>query len=361
MSSRFKLDPFVIALALTVIAAAIWPTPGVSGGVLHADMAASYGVAFIFVLYGLSLAPEHLWKSAGRWRVHLVVQCSTFIVFPVVVLAAHPLLVRIMPPDMVTGFFFLAALPSTVSSSVAMTSLARGNVPVAIFNASISSLIGVFVTPLLMAWYMHATGTQLDLEGVIIKLVLLVMLPVGIGQLLRPLAAEFLNRHKKVVRWADRAVILMIVYNSFCDSIAGGVWSRHDVTIILEMLAGVIVLFFVVYALVAVICRLVGFSDMDRVAVLFCGSKKSLATGLPMARVMFGSQAELSLIIAPVMLFHFAQLVIVSFIAGHMAMRADKADAEARAREAGKLETSTQPAAKEVPARLAEEARGSKM
>ncbi|GGF69626.1 transporter [Azorhizobium oxalatiphilum] len=347
MSSRFKLDPFVIALALTVVAAVIWPYPGVSGGVLHADKAASYGVAFIFVLYGLSLAPEHLWKSAGRWRVHLVVQFSTFALFPVVVLAAHPLLVRVMPPEMVAGFFFLAALPSTVSSSVAMTSLARGNVPVAIFNASISSLIGVFVTPLLMAWYMHATGTQMDLQGVIIKLVLLVMLPVGIGQLLRPLLAQFMNRHKKAARLADRAVILMIVYNSFCDSVVGGVWSKHDPRLIAEMLAGVVILFFVVYGLVAVICRLVGFNRMDRVAVLFCSSKKSLATGLPMARVIFGSQAELSLIIAPVMLFHFIQLVIVSFIAGHMAAQVDHE--EAKAARSG-----------EAP-RLAEQGRGSKM
>ncbi|WP_084539784.1 bile acid:sodium symporter family protein [Azorhizobium doebereinerae] len=351
MSSRFKLDPFVIALALTVLAAIAWPTPGVTDGPLHADKAASYGVAFIFVLYGLSLAPEHLWKSAGRWRVHLVVQASTFVLFPVVVLAAHPLLVRIMPQEMVTGFFFLAALPSTVSSSVAMTSLARGNVPVAIFNASISSLIGVFVTPLLMAWYMHATGSQMDLKDVIIKLVLLVMLPVGIGQMLRPVAAEFVARHKTMARIADRAVILAIVYNSFCDSVAGGVWSKHDPRLIVEMLVGVVVLFFVVYGLVAVICRLVGFNPSDRIAVLFCGSKKSLATGLPMARVIFGSQAELSLIIAPVMLFHFIQLVIVSFIASHNAARLDRAEAAAR---------DAAPAPGE-PARLAEQGRGAKM
>lgn len=347
MLSRFKLDPFVIALALTVLLAIAWPAPGVTDGPLHADKAASYGVAFIFVLYGLSLAPEHLWKSAGRWRVHLVVQSSTFILFPVVVLAAHPLLVRVMPQEMVTGFFFLAALPSTVSSSVAMTSLARGNVPVAIFNASISSLIGVFVTPLLMAWYMHATGGQLALQDVIIKLVLLVMLPVGLGQLLRPLLASFVARHKTVARIADRAVILAIVYNSFCDSVAGGVWSRHDPRLIGEMLLAVIVLFCVVYGLVGLICRLVGFSAMDRIAVLFCASKKSLATGLPMARVIFGSQAELSLIIAPIMLFHFVQLVIVSFIAGHNAARLDAEAARPKA-----------PPAAEAP-RMVEESSGS--
>ncbi|BAF88938.1 putative Na+-dependent transporter [Azorhizobium caulinodans ORS 571] len=333
--SRFKLDPFVIALALTVLAALVWPVPGVTDGPLHADKAASYGVAFIFILYGLSLAPDQLWKSVGRWRVHLVVQCATFVLFPVVVLAAHPLLLRVMPPEMVTGFFFLAALPSTVSSSVAMTSLARGNVPVAIFNASISSLIGVFITPLLMAWYMHATGGQLDLEGVIIKLVLLVMLPVGIGQMLRPVAASFIARHKRAARIADRAVILMIVYNSFCDSVAGGVWSRHDTSLIIEMVVGVVALFFVVYGLLSVICRIIGFNYGDRIAVLFCGSKKSLATGLPMASVIFGAQAELSLIIAPVMLFHFIQLVLVSFIASHNVGRLERAEAQARAQAAG--------------------------
>ncbi|MFG1298959.1 bile acid:sodium symporter family protein [Xanthobacter sp. V3C-3] len=330
MLSRLKLDPFVVALALTVLLALAWPTPGVTGGILHADKAASWGVAVIFFLYGVSLAPRRLLESAARWELHLVVQLSTFLLFPAVVMAVLVLIGDRLPEALATGFFFLAALPSTVSSSVAMTSLARGNVPVAIFNASISSLIGVFATPMLIAWYLHSVGTGMALGPVILKLVLLVILPMAIGQAARPLLARLVERHKAVVRVADRAVILAIVYNSFCDSVVAGVWRGHSPALLLEIVAGVLVLFAVVYALVQVACRLLGFAQADVVAVVFCASKKSLATGLPMAQVMFNGSPDLSLIITPIMLYHFMQLVIVGIIAGRSASRAEALMAEER-------------------------------
>jgi len=323
MSLRLKLDPFIPALMAVVGLAVVWPDPGVSGGPLRADLLATYGIAVIFFLYGLTLAPEHLLQSAGHWRVHLVVQLSTFVLFPALVLLSLPLLEGVFPPEVLLGLFFLAALPSTVSSSVAMTSLARGNVPVAIFNASISSLIGVFVTPLLMAWYLHATGSSLPLRDVILKLLVMVVLPLVVGQVVRPLVRELVARHKVVVRVADRAVILMIVYNSFCDSVAEGVWRGHDVLLLGEMAAYVVALFFVVYVIVGLVCRLMGLVVADRIAAQFCASKKSLATGLPMAGVIFGTTAQLSFLIAPLMMFHFLQLVIVSFLAAAFAARPD--------------------------------------
>lgn len=330
MLSRLKLDPFVVALAVTVLFALAWPTPGVTGGILHADKAASWGVAVIFFLYGVSLAPRRLLEGAARFELHLVVQISTFLVFPAVVLAVLALIGDRLPEALATGFFFLAALPSTVSSSVAMTSLARGNVPVAIFNASISSLIGVVATPMLMAWYLHTVGAGLALGPVILKLMMLVVLPMVVGQAARPLLARWVDRHKALVRVADRTVILAIVYNSFCDSVAAGVWRGHSPVLLLEMVAGVLVLFAVVYVLVQLACRLLGFARADMVAVVFCASKKSLATGLPMAQVMFNGAPDLSLIITPIMLYHFLQLVIVGVIAGRSASQADALAAEER-------------------------------
>ncbi|MFS8038448.1 bile acid:sodium symporter family protein [Xanthobacter sp. AM11] len=323
MLSRLKLDPFLVALAAAVILALAWPAPGVSGGPLHADKAASWGVAVIFFLYGVSLSARRLLESATRWKLHLVVQLATFALFPAVVALVMPLLGRVLPEALCIGFFFLAALPSTVSSSVAMTSLARGNVPVAIFNASISSIIGVFVTPLLMAWYLHAAGDGLDLQGVILKLVLMVILPLAVGQLLRPLLLRLVERHRSLVRAADRTVILAIVYNSFCDSVAAGVWKGQSPLLLVEIVACVLLLFAAVYVIVQLACRLLGFAEADTTAVVFCASKKSLATGLPMAHVMFGAAPELSLIITPIMIYHFLQLVIVGVIAGRSAARAD--------------------------------------
>ncbi|WP_234054273.1 MULTISPECIES: bile acid:sodium symporter, partial [unclassified Xanthobacter] len=204
-------------------------------------------IGVIFFLYGVSLATRRLLESATRWQLHLVVQLATFALFPLVVVLAMPLINRLMPEEVGIGFFFLAALPSTVSSSVAMTSLAKGNVPVAIFNASISSLIGVFVTPLLMAWYLHATGGSMALGDVIVKLIMIVILPLVVGQLVRPLLLSFVEKHKLIVKIADRAVILAIVYNAFCDSVAEGVWSGHSALLLIGMVAGVGLLFAVVY------------------------------------------------------------------------------------------------------------------
>ncbi len=327
MFPRFKIDPFLAALAVVVILALVWPDPGVTGGPLHADSAASWGIAVVFFLYGAALSTRKLLESATRWELHIVVQLATFVLFPLVVVLSMPLLSRMFPESVLIGFFFLAALPSTVSSSVAMTSMARGNVPVAIFNASISSLIGVFVTPLLMAWYLNATGEGMDIRDVIIKLTIIVILPLVVGQLARPLILGLIERHRAIVKMADRLVILAIVYNAFCDSVAAGLWSKQSPTLLVEIAVVSVVLFALVYALMLLVCRIGRFDHADTVAVTFCGSKKSLATGLPMATVMFSAMPQISLIITPIMIYHFLQLLIVGYLAGRHASRAQMLEA----------------------------------
>ncbi|MGQ3672849.1 bile acid:sodium symporter family protein [Xanthobacter sp. TB0136] len=327
MLSRFRIDPFLASLAVVVVVALLWPGPGVTGGPLHADKAASWGIAVVFFLYGVSLSARKLLESATRWELHLIVQLSTFVLFPLVVVLAMPVLSKMFPEAVLIGFFFLAALPSTVSSSVAMTSLARGNVPVAIFNASISSLIGVFVTPLLMAWYLKATGDGMDIRDVIMKLVIIVILPLVVGQLLRPLVLSFVERNRAVVKVADRLVILAIVYNAFCDSVAAGIWSEQSPMLLVEVSLVSVVLFALVYVLVLLVCRLGRFDHADTISVAFCASKKSLATGLPMATVMFSSVPQISLIITPIMIYHFLQLVIVGYLAGRHATRQEMIEA----------------------------------
>jgi sodium/bile acid cotransporter 7 len=313
------LDGFLCALIAAVVLAVIWPTPGVSGGFLHADWVSSYGIAVVFLLYGLTLSPEKMWAGMVHWRLHLAAQSGTFILFPAVILALTPLFGPHVPASTWTGFFYLAALPSTVSSSVAMTSLARGNVPAAIFNASLSSIIGVFVTPLLMAWYIHAGGGSMPLGHVLQKIMLLVLLPIVIGQLLHRPLLGWTARHGKRIKLADRAVIIAIVYNSFCDSIAGGVWSARDIPLLVGIAVGVIALFFLIYLLMQIPCAMLGFDREDRIACLFCASKKSLATGVPLARIIFGASPALGQIIVPLILYHFFQLVIVSVIAARFA------------------------------------------
>lgn len=269
-----KIDRFVLALASAVILAIIWPEPGRTHGFLQWQWITTYGICGVFFLYGLSLKPERMREGLMCWKAHIVIVLTTFGLFPLVVLLALSIAPALLPEAAKIGFFYVAALPSTVSSSVAMVSLARGNVPVAIFNATLSSLLGVFITPALMAWYLKTTGTPIPLLPTIIKIVLLVLLPIVVGQISRRWLSGWAKRNGGFLKQADRAIILAIVYGAFCDSVAEGVWSKHDAMVVVEIAVGAILLFTVIYSLMLFITKLLRFNTKDRIAVLFCGSKK---------------------------------------------------------------------------------------
>ncbi len=316
-------DRFLGALVAAIIAAVIAPSLGTTGGLLHADIVAQYGVGLVFFLYGLTLDTARMRAGLGHYRLHIIVQATTFLLFPLLVLALHAIIRPVLTEEAWTGFFFVAALPSTVSSSVAMVSLARGNVPAAIFNATLSSLIGVLVTPALMAWYLSRSSMPLDLSSVIVKILGLVLLPIVMGYVARHWLAGWAARRKPFIQLADRGIVVCIVYNSFCDSIHKGVWSAQNADLVIGIIIGAIALFALVYGLVTLLCNALGFSVEDRIACTFCASKKSLATGAPMGAMMFGGQAAFGILIAPIILYHFCQLVISSVIASRFARSAD--------------------------------------
>lgn len=326
-----KIDGFVIALALAVGLAVLWPAPGRTHGMLHFDWITTYGVCGVFFLYGLTLAPERMRQGLWRWKTHLAIQLTTFGVFPLVVLGLEALLPGLLPPSADIGFFYVAALPSTVSSAVAMVSLARGDVPVAVFNATLSSLLGVFLTPLLMAWYLQSSGAPVPLLPTILKVVLLVLLPIVLGQFARHWLAAWAARQGRWIKLVDRAIILAIVYGSFCDSVAGGVWTSQDPSIVVIIAAAAILLFVLVYVITTLLAAAMRLGPGDRTSLQFCGSKKSLATGVPLAPVIFAGRPDLGLIILPIMLFHFFQLLIVSFLAARKARQAELVAAAAAA------------------------------
>ncbi|CAA7625143.1 bile acid:sodium symporter family protein [Magnetospirillum sp. SS-4] len=313
--SRVGLDAFLIGLAAMV--ALSWAAPGLgrSGGVLRMDLVAGYGVALVFLLYGLTLPPERLRAGMMNWRLHLLVQGSTFVLFPALMWAVALVLAGRADPNLLLGFFFLAALPSTISSSVAMTAIAGGNVAAAIFNATLSSLIGVALTPLLVNAYLAAGGASLDLGRVLTKIALLVLLPIIVGQALRPWLKGWVERNSRWLKSLDRLVILLVVLNSFSDSVAEGVWAGHGGSTLVLVVLGAATLFFAVLWLLWLVCRRLGFSRADAIAGMFCGTKKSLATGIPMAKIMFGASPALGLIIAPTILYHLIQLIAAGVIA----------------------------------------------
>ena len=301
--------------------AVLFPNPGAHGGWLHAELLNKFGVALIFFLHGVGLSFSALKGGMLRWPLHLVIQGSTFLLFPLIGLGAVWLAGDHVVPDLRLGFFYLCALPSTISSSVAMTAAARGNVASAVFNATLSGLIGVFLTPLWIAVVLKAGDQALPVGAVILDLLRWLVLPLVIGQLCRPWLGAWVHQHKKFVQITDRSIILILVYSAFCDSMKWGVWSGHGPSTVLATLCASLILFFLVMSLVGFVCDALKFPVEDRIAAIFCGSKKTLASGIPMAQLIFAHNANISLILLPIMIYHLMQLIICGWLAGRWAQR----------------------------------------
>lgn len=318
-----SFDWFLAGLAGVIALAWVFPEAGARGGWMHPQILTKAGVALIFFLHGANLSFASLKAGTLRWPLHLVVQICTFGFFPLLGLAGLWVAGNRLAPDLSLGLFFLCALPSTVSSSVAMTAIARGNVAGAVFNATLSSLVGIFITPFWVAFVLKAQGEVLPLTGVITDLLLWLVLPLALGQLSRPWLAAFVHRHKKMIHVVDRGVILLIVYTSFCDSVVSGVWSGKGWDVLVLTVTVSAALFFVVLFAVNAVCRGLKFSEEDRIAGVFCGSKKSLAAGVPMAQILFAGNPGLSLILLPLIVYHAFQLIICAWLAKRWGERAE--------------------------------------
>ena len=319
---KLPFDWFLCGMGVAVGLAWLFPGPGSEGGSLHPELVTKGGIALIFVLHGLALSFAALKAGALRWPIHLVVQATTFLAFPLLGIAALKLVGGRLPEGLRLGFFYLCALPSTVSSSVAMTATARGNVPAAVFNATASSLLGIVLTPLWMSWWTGGAGGHgLPLGAVIGDLVKWLVLPLVVGQLARPWLGAWAGRHKTRIGVVDRLTILLLVYTSFCDSVTMGVWSSQGTWELVATLAGAAALFGVVLAATWAACDALGFSAEDQAAAVFCGSKKTLASGVPMAQLLFAGDPRLGLILLPIMVYHPLQLVACGYLAGRWARR----------------------------------------
>lgn len=327
---KWKVDWFVVGMLGAVALAWLFPDAGAKGGALHPEILVKAGVALIFFLHGVALSFDKLKAGTLRWPLHLVVQGCTFLFFPVVGFLLLAVFGRFLAPDLRLGFFYLCALPSTVSSSVALTAAARGNVPVAVFNATLSSLIGIFLTPLWVSLIMQSGGGALPLGKVILDLVLWLLLPLVVGQLARPVLGAWVTAHKPVVNVVDRGTILLLVYTSFCDSVKGEVWTKYGAGAIAPALLGALVLFGLAFGASRAVCRKMGVARADEIAVVFCGTKKTLASGVPMAHLIFGANPGLGLILLPILIYHPMQLVICGALAGRWAKRADAATPHAK-------------------------------
>ncbi len=318
---RLSRDWFLAGMIAAVVLAALFPGFGRSGGPMHADIVTNVGIFLVFFLHGLGLSPERMKAGLTRWRLHLLVQTFTFGVFPLLWWVLNALVGRWIPAELSLGFLYLCAVPSTISSSVAMTAIARGNVPGAIFNASLSSMLGVVLTPLIVGLLARTTGQTLSWTDTLLKLTGLLVLPLVLGQVLRRLIGATFARYQRYTHGFDRLVILVLVYASFCDSVEAGLFTRYGGGLLTVTLGGAALILAVVLVLSTFAARRAGFDKEDEIAAVFCGSKKTLASGVPMARILFGAHPSLGLIVLPLMFYHQLQLIICSVLAERYAAR----------------------------------------
>ncbi len=316
---KIGIEPFILALFSAILLAWLAPNFGRDREPFSLGDIANWGVSVIFFFYGLRLSKEKLVNGLRNVKLHLLVHFSTFVLFPIVVLSAMYLSGGFSASGNLyylwIGAFFLATLPSTVSSSVVMVSIAGGNLPAAIFNASISSFIGVFITPLWMGVFLADIEGSNGLGDVIIKLVCQVLVPVVAGFLLNKKWGWFAEKHKKILRTFDETIIVLIVYTSFCDSFYKKMFDGFALFTLVELSLAMIVLFVATMLIIWGICRFLRFSKEDSITAVFCGSKKSLVHGSVMSRVLFGGSSMTGIILLPTMLYHAFQLIIVSIIA----------------------------------------------
>jgi sodium/bile acid cotransporter 7 len=312
---KFTRDWFTPAMVLAVALAWVWPAGGASGGVLHAEMLTKAGVALIFLLYGLSLSFSALRAGALHWRLHLVVQGTTFLAFPLLGLTLDAATRGWLSPELRLGFVFLCMLPSTVSSAVALSATAGGNVAGAVFNATASSLLGVVLTPLWLGFYLRSGGLGGPLGPVVRDLFCWLVLPMALGQVGRIWFAGWAARHRPRLQVVDRLVILLIIYASFCNSVQNGLWQGRGWGMLALTVAGAGLVLAAAMLLMLRWAHWLGFGQADRVAALFCGSQKSLAVGAPMANLIFAGQPVLGLVLLPLMVYHLLQLLVAGWLA----------------------------------------------
>ncbi len=321
-AQRGAVDGFLLAMVAAVTVASCFPQWGRSEGPLHLGRVLDVGVFCLFFLHGMGLSTDSLKAGATRWRLHLLVQGCTYVLFPLwwALLAATA--GRWVSHDLLMGFFYLAVLPSTVSSSVAMTALARGHVAAAVLNATLSTLLGVFLTPLLVSLVIgQGGGAGMDVGDTMLKVAKMLLLPFVIGHLMRPLLASRFSRIKKQTTLFDRGVIVLLVWSAFSDSVADGLWSRHGIGLLAQAMVGAVAFLLPMLAFTRWAARRMGFEVEDEIVAVFCGSKKTLASGMPMAKLLFGGNAAMGVLILPIMLYHQIQLFVCAVMARRYAAR----------------------------------------
>ncbi|CAN7172076.1 bile acid:sodium symporter family protein [Acidovorax sp. LjRoot117] len=321
--SRFLPDNFTLALLCTVALASVLPASGAAAQALEATTVAA--VALLFFLHGAKLSRDAIVAGLSHWRLHLVVVGTTFVLFPLLGWALRPVLLPLVTPQLYTGVLYLCVLPATVQSAIAFTAVARGNMPAAICSASASTLLGIVITPMLVGLLLpeaqaHGAAAQDGTLANIGRIMLQLLVPFVAGHLLRPWIGGFVQRRAAVLKVVDQGSILLVVYTAFSAAVVQGLWRQLPWPALLGLVVVCAVLLALALGLTTWAARRMGLSTEDEITLVFCGSKKSLASGVPMAKVLFASHA-VGAIVLPLMVFHQMQLMVCAVLAQRYARR----------------------------------------
>ncbi|MDL9936583.1 bile acid:sodium symporter family protein [Gordonia sp. ABSL1-1] len=318
---RSPIDGFVLSILAAVVIAAFLPAEGATADIL--DWVVTIAIGALFFLYGTRLHPREALDGLRHWRLHLTILAFTFVAFPLIGLALRPIAEPLVGDDLYAGLLFLCLVPSTVQSSIAFTSIARGNVAGAIVSASTSNILGVFLTPLLVVALMSTAGDiHIDASSVL-KIVAQILVPFIVGQIARPWVGPFFSRHAAPTKYADRSAIVLVVYVAFSEGVREGIWSLVSAADVIAVAIISLLLVIVMLFVTRWLPQRLGFDRADTIAIQFCGTKKSLATGLPMATVLF-SGSVVGLIVLPLMIFHQIQLILCSWLSARYARELDE-------------------------------------
>lgn len=327
MLKLLALDRFSILLFVMVILATLLPVSGDAAAIFN--QVTIVAIAILFFLHGAKLSREAVIQGMMHWKMHGLVFMITFAIFPILGLCTQPWLEPLLGKELFLGFLFMCFLPSTVQSSIAFTSMARGNVAGAICSASFSNIIGMFITPILVSFFILGT-TQHDYDptGSILQIVLLLLVPFICGQIFRPWVQPYMAKAPSIVKAFDQGSILMVVYGAFSSAVVAGLWQQVNGWTLFYLTVACSLFLTVIMLIVYFLPKKLGFNREDQITIFFCGSKKTLASGVPMAQILFIGQ-PLGMIVLPIMIFHQIQLMVCGVIASRWEQQAKALDAVA--------------------------------
>ncbi|MFU8926380.1 bile acid:sodium symporter family protein [Acinetobacter puyangensis] len=322
MFKLLAIDRFTILLVLMVILATILPISGQPAQFFNT--LTTIAIAILFFLHGAKLSREAVVQGIMHWKLHALVFAFTFAIFPIIGLMAKPVLLPLLGQQLYLGFLFMCFLPSTVQSSIAFTSVAKGNVAGAVCSASFSNIVGMFITPILVSFFiLGKTQHAFDPTASIIKILLLLLVPFILGQILRPYVFPLMSKAPSIVKAFDQGSILMVVYGAFSSAVVAGLWHQVNGWTLFYLALACSVLLTIIMLLAYYLPKWLGFNREDQVTIFFCSSKKTLASGVPMAQILFIGQ-PLGMIVLPIMIFHQIQLMVCGVIAAKWSKQAEQ-------------------------------------